>query len=490
MSSSGRLSSPSRRSATTPNRNYNRTDDDNNSNIDEGGSLIRGYRQPNMNDNNSNTTPMTMNRYQNRQHHQVHSPSLESWRQDQSQEGAFQSRTHPLQNFNHDADEKKSNRSPRMEEKGRHNQNLQQFQQTSSSMSDYETDASRDRDRNYYASYSTHQDQGDYDHHNRLHGGDFKNSSRHQSYTTKYNSLQNEPTFSNMSASQMTPDVAGFFDQTTVASAVSAPRSAKDDDTYDYGDRDEVINDALDEEEDDDDEDDDEDDASQGSLSYEQRKQKMEREREARDAAVAAAKAELDGPFMQQDDVEHYRKAVDTPLGRTAAGVAVAASFGCILLGPVGLLVGAAAVGIGAGYMQIPEEQRQNMSKKATEAVKNAHDSAYVCSEKISNSCALSYRDSGMADHVPVEIETCCTTLAGLDENGMTSADHDESVMESVMDTDAPEATDIDGKEIAGASKGGHDKRKGGTPTHRASWLRDKKGKAVCHRKGLFNTTN
>ena len=34
------------------------------------------------------------------------------------------------------------------------------------------------------------------------------------------------------------------------------------------------------------------------------------------------------GPFLQKDDVEHYRKSVDTPLGRTAMGVAAAATVG------------------------------------------------------------------------------------------------------------------------------------------------------------------
>ena len=217
--------------------------------------------------------------------------------------------------------------------------------------------------------------------------------------------MKNEPTFSNMSASQMTPDVAAFFEQ----SSETKSRSIRDDDTYDYGDRD-----------DDEEEEDDmlaaavtatgsahDDTDSQGSLSYEQRKKKIEQERVARAAAVAAAKAEMEGPFMKQDDVEHYRKVVDTPLGRTAAGVAAAATVGCILLGPLGLFLGVAAVGIGVGYMQIPEEQRQNMNSKVTDAMKSAHESAIDASEKLSVNCLATYKDSGMAEHVPVEMETC-----------------------------------------------------------------------------------
>lgn len=312
----------------------------------------------------------------------------------------------------------------------------------SSSSSDYETDASRD------------------------HNHAVTNSQRHHRER-----VLKTPTLSNMSASQMTPDMAMFFEQTH-----SKARSVRDDDTYDYGDRD------ADDVEGDDVEGEDDDNDSQRSLSYEQRRQKLAREHEARVAAVAAAKAEMDGPFMQQDDVEHYRKAVDTPLGRTAAGVAAAATLGCLLLGPVGLLVGAAAVGIGVGYMQIPEEQRRNMNNKATEAFRNAQESAVDASEMLSNSCAAGYRDSGLSDHVPVEIETFCTSMAGIDESGIPNAgDNDLSV------ADENESRDLEGNGNNGGPKA-HDKRKGGTPTH-SNWLRDKKGKVSCLRKGKLLDT-
>lgn len=215
---------------------------------------------------------------------------------------------------------------------------------------------------------------------------------------------------STMSASQLTPDVVKTFfsDQKKDGNGNSHQLSSnshsrgggsfqnnvliKDDETYDYGDR---------------------DDDSQRSLSYEQRRLKEERERNARKAAAAAARAEMEGPFIKTDDVDRYRRTLDTPLSRTAVGVAGAATIGCMLMGPVGLLVGAAAVGIGIGYMQIPAEERQNMNDKASEAVRHAQESAFQASEKLSNSCVTTYRDSGISEHVPPEVQTCCSGIVG-----------------------------------------------------------------------------
>ena len=151
------------------------------------------------------------------------------------------------------------------------------------------------------------------------------------------------------------------------------------------------------------------------SLSYEQRRLKQARETKVREAAIAKARQEIEdiggGGFIQKDKVDKYRRTIDTPLTRTAVGVAAASTVGCIVLGPVGLLVGAAAVGIGIGYMEIPEEQRRNIRSKTAEAVNSAQDSIMKASEKMSNSCATTFQESGFSDHVPVEIQTCCTEL-------------------------------------------------------------------------------
>jgi len=64
---------------------------------------------------------------------------------------------------------------------------------------------------------------------------------------------------------------------------------------------------------------------------------------------------------------------------------AVAAGFAA--MGPVGLLLGAASVGIAAGVMQIPEEQRENVSNKAASTIRQMHVSVQKASEVLSSSC-------------------------------------------------------------------------------------------------------
>jgi hypothetical protein len=213
-----------------------------------------------------------------------------------------------------------------------------------------------------------------------------------------------------MSASQLTPDVAAFYNRRHTPAAPQRD----DDDTYDYSARDEDNNTYTKKTFDDEDDGVVEETNSQESLSYAQRIERKARlDRKVAKAKAAADKKvqQKDGPFMHKEDVEHYRKQLEAPTVKTAAGVAAAATVGCILLGPVGLLVGAAAVGIGVGVMQIPEEQRSNMQVKAAEALKGAQESAFSATEALSNSCANSYRDSGLDEHVPSEMKSCCTPV-------------------------------------------------------------------------------
>lgn len=198
-----------------------------------------------------------------------------------------------------------------------------------------------------------------------------------------------EPSSSVLSSSHVTPAEAALLGQNRRKKSRKS-KADRDNTTFDYGDRDED---------------------SAESLSYEQRRQKEAKEKEAREAAVAAAKAQMEGngPFVQTQDVEHFRKSLDTPILKTAAGIAGAATLGCILLGPVGLMIGAAAVGIGIGVLQIPEEQRSHLQDKASETVHNVQESALNASETISNSCAASYKESEVAKHVPIDVDTCCT---------------------------------------------------------------------------------
>ena len=153
------------------------------------------------------------------------------------------------------------------------------------------------------------------------------------------------------------------------------------------------------------------DNASQGSESFAQRKEREKLEENAREAAVQKAKAEMEGPFLKKEDVDYFQESMSTPMAKTAAGVAVFATLGCVVLGPVGLLVGAAAVGIGVGAMQIPAEQRQKLEDKASRTLRQVSDTALSASESLSAACANSYQQSGLADHVPSEVNNCCAAI-------------------------------------------------------------------------------
>lgn len=277
--------------------------------------------------------------------------------------------------------------------------------------------------------------------------------------------LKGEPS---MSASQITPDVSVFFDGRR-----SRNEPNKDDDTYDYSGRDveeanqrsnglRTFESAKSQ-----------DDDSQGSVSYSQKRERA-KEEQARKKAAAAAKAGMVNPFMQKEDMEHYRKQMDTPTVKTAAGVAAAATVGCIVLGPVGLLVGAAAVGIGMGVMQIPEEQRSNMRDKATEALKNAQEQAINATESLSNSCAAHYQNSGMDEHVPPEMKTCCTAI----DNEVSKVTSGALGVDEEDEEGNGEAGNVEGTAPQGPKT--KERIRGSSP-HRFS---KKKDKVACLRQG------
>jgi len=300
-------------------------------------------------------------------------------------------------------------------------------------------------------------------------------------------------TYLSMSASAMTPE---FFEynrnehepqharRPVAATGTMLHTKADDDETYDYGNRSFGETNYGG------------DNDSHYSLSYEQRRIKQHRETKAREAAVAAAKQELEnggrGAFMRKDDVEHYRKTVDTPFNRTAVGVAAASTLGCILLGPVGLLVGAAAVGIGVGYMEIPEAQRKNINSKTAEALNSAQEGVMSASEKLSNTCATSYRDSGISDHVPVEIQNCCTDLGmgGMDGGDDLPADDENDASVVAMEDNLQTRTSRDWAAIGPKMGDAAVRKQAGRLTTPAAHFpmgrhREKNGgKVACLRKG------
>jgi hypothetical protein len=264
-----------------------------------------------------------------------------------------------------------------------------------------------------------------------------------------------DPSLSVVSSSQVTPAEAALLGKNRQKNSRKGTQAlGNTTGTFDYGERDE--------------------EGSVVSLSYEQRRQKEVKEKEARNAAVAAAKAKMDdGPFVQTEDVEHYRKTLSTPIAKTAMGVAGAATLGCILLGPVGLLVGAAVVGIGIGAMQIPEEQRSHMQDKASETMKSAQESAFNASETFSSSCASKCKDSGVSEHFPSEMESCFGG-GGKDETGVS--EKNEKLVDELNTYASYQALDPSGPNIM-------DGRKVPSPS-RNGRVRDQKETVACLQEG------
>ncbi|CAJ1965907.1 unnamed protein product [Cylindrotheca closterium] len=172
------------------------------------------------------------------------------------------------------------------------------------------------------------------------------------------------------------------------------PRRFYDDDdkTFDYGDRD--------------------DDYSADSGSYAARRWKEAERRKALAAELDSPKENSsagnasESPFINKEDAEHFRQkmdSMDSPALRIGVGVAGAATIGAVI-GPVGLLVGAAAISVGFSLSQIPEEDRSKLQTKATQSMHEFHDKACEMSDKLSNTCATHYHESGVAEHIPPQI--------------------------------------------------------------------------------------
>ena len=197
---------------------------------------------------------------------------------------------------------------------------------------------------------------------------------------------------SKTSRQSQTSDVNDFFQRSRFQA--SASRRADDDErTFDYAEN---------------------DDHSDGSASYATRQQR-EAEKRAREATgddinITKSQSSKNNPppLINKDGVEHYAKSFEDPKMRLGAGVVGAATVGCIILGPLGLLMGAAAVGVGVGVMRIPEEQRNSMQEKAQKKFGEYQEKALEASEKLSNSCANHYKDSVLAEHMPE-----CMVVAG-----------------------------------------------------------------------------
>jgi len=190
-----------------------------------------------------------------------------------------------------------------------------------------------------------------------------------------------------MSASSSTIETDGKDVPPTNTQAFLTARAALGDDerTFDYGERDDGDDDA--------------------SVTYEQRKEAARKAKEAEKTRKAGFVHNAANPLLNTEDVSYYRQTFHTPAAKVTGGLVAAGTVGCLLLGPVGLLVGAAAVGIGVGIMQIPEEQRAHVKDKAVKTVHQAKESAVNASEVLSSSCAAGCHDLGVADHLPADLK-------------------------------------------------------------------------------------
>eukprot|EP00980_Cylindrotheca_fusiformis_P001201 scaffold328_cov130-Cylindrotheca_fusiformis.AAC.15 len=233
-----------------------------------------------------------------------------------------------------------------------------------------------------------------------------------------------------------------------------------DDRTFDYGDRDDADDDNF--------------SAESGSYAARRFKEAVRRKMLAAEmdspSKAEKAKAAKESPFINKEDAEHFRKKIDSmdsPALRIAAGVAGAATVG-VMVGPVGLLVGVAAVSVGFSLSQIPEEERGKMRSKAAASMLQCQEKACDAAESLGSTCASHYHESGVAEHIPSQVvdhlPQCLSTADGtvLDDDGVVAPLTAGTVLANgktnsiVADNTNPEIN-------SGATVGGRGKKVSGT---------------------------
>jgi hypothetical protein len=75
--------------------------------------------------------------------------------------------------------------------------------------------------------------------------------------------------------------------------------------------------------------------------------------------------------------------------------LSAAAITGGILLGPVGVLLGAGALVAAAGYQSLPEEQREQIQRETQQKLTESYDFGEKLSDKLGNSCAVAFEKTG-----------------------------------------------------------------------------------------------
>ena len=166
---------------------------------------------------------------------------------------------------------------------------------------------------------------------------------------------------------------------------------------------------------------DDEEDNDDDSVTRERKKRDAERKAMERIADGYVEGDDSNSPLLNKSDLEHYRKALDTPAVKTAAALVTVATAGAFVMGGPGLLVGAATVCIGVGVMQIPEKERNNVGDKVNKALHNAQESALRASETLSSTCLASCTGDKGAEQVCCANEGIDTASVSLHEGSVRS---------------------------------------------------------------------
>ena len=154
-------------------------------------------------------------------------------------------------------------------------------------------------------------------------------------------------------------------------------------------------------------------------VRYQQEREQMRRKEEMarlRGKREQDAKVTLHNPFVpgKETEEDHRNNAVtenqypedelqknlksigNSPLAKTAAGISAVALVG-LAVGPVGFVLGAAAVGAGIGVMHLPEEKRNEMHERATHILNDANEQARILNETVSTSCVQVCEQAGMS---------------------------------------------------------------------------------------------
>lgn len=132
--------------------------------------------------------------------------------------------------------------------------------------------------------------------------------------------------------------------------------------------------------------------------------------------------------------------------------------------------------------MQIPAEQRSNIGSKAGVALKSAKESCLQASDHLSNTCANTYQESGIDEHVPDTVKTCCQSMPGDTNEVDTMAVGDDTLDKTA---EATVSTNGDGLNTTMTSNDKVDNRatekKNGSPNRN---LNKNTQKVACLRQG------